>query len=170
MKLKTTSVQLRELRTLLEDTEVTSTSDMIILMHKSKIDETHTCTALSVCFDGTNYWLFDGYHRLAAMQSLGFNTCEVKIYKGSRRDALRRYIKDKLKCIGHNSQRVFKHCLNVLSEDKEWSNTDAQTLSRLFDRKPAFFESVSLYKIQKKPGNLVCFSINKHGTFNLLKR
>lgn len=170
MKLKTVSVQLLMVSTLLEDAEVVQPSDMIINAYRSALEHTQRCSSLSACFDGTNYWLFDGYHRLAAMKSLGFNTCEVKIYKGTRRDALRRYIKDKLKCIGRNNRRVFQHCLNVLCDDQEWSATDGQTLSRLFDRKPAFFERVSLYKIQQKPGSLVCFSINKHGTFNLLKR
>ncbi len=170
MKLKTISLQLLSLRVLSEDAEVAPTAAEITSMYKTTIEQKLTCSPLSVCFDGSNYWLFDGYHRLAAMKSLGFNTCEVKIYRGTRRDAHRRYIKDKLKCIGTKSLRVFKHCLNVLCEDPDWSNTDSKTLSRLFDRKPAFFESISLYRIQQKPGSLVCFSINKHGTINLLKR
>jgi ParB-like chromosome segregation protein Spo0J len=52
---------------------------------------------MKVCFDGEKYWLFDGYHRLEAMKSLGFNRCDVIINRGDRRDALRRYINDKLK-------------------------------------------------------------------------
>jgi hypothetical protein len=169
MKLKKLSLKTNELRGLLEAVEVATTSDVIINAYKSKIERTRTCAALYACFDGTDYWLFDGYHRLAAMKSLGFNTCEVMIFKGTRRDALRRYIKDKLKCIGRTSERVFTHCLNVLYADQEWSDTDNNTLSRLFDRKPAFFQTVKLYKLQQRPGSQVRFSINKHGTFNLIR-
>jgi hypothetical protein len=169
MKLKTLSLKINELRGLLEAVEVATTSDVIINAYKSKIAPTRTCAALYACFDGADYWLFDGYHRLAAMKSLGFNTCEVMIYKGTRRDALRRYIKDKLKCIGLSSKHVFLHCLGLLSEDHEWRSTDAQTLSKLFDRKPAFFDNVKLRTLQTGVGSQVRISINKHGTFNLMK-
>lgn len=169
MKLKTLSLNINELRTLLEGAEVAPTSDVIINAYKSAIEPSRTCAAVSVCFDGSHYWLFDGYHRLAAMKSLGFNSCEIKIYSGTRRDTHRRYIKDKLRCLGRTSMNVFDHCLTVLNEDQEWSNSDTNTLSRLFDRKPAFFQTVKLYKLQPRPGSQVRFSINKHGTFNLMK-
>lgn len=169
MKLITLSLKIAELRGLLEAVEVAKTSDVIINTYKSSIEQTRTCTALYACFDGTDYWLFDGYHRLAAMKSLGFNTCEVMIYKGTRRDAFRRYIKDKLKCKGLSSRHVFLHCLAVLSEDKDWSNSETNTLSRLFDRKPAFFDNVKIRTLETRRGSQVRISINKHGTFNLMK-
>lgn len=166
MKLKTVSLQLIELSALLEDIEVAPTSEALTNTHKSILEQ-HAYSPLSVCFDGVVYWLFDGYHRLAAMQVLGFQTCEVRIYRGTRRDALRRYIKDKLKCKGKLT--VFKHCIHVLSVDETWSVSDGHTLAKLFGRKPAFFENIALFKSQKRPGELVRFSVNKHGTYDLYR-
>lgn len=168
MKLKILSLQLFTLRTLLENVEVVPLNEQIVAAYIQEIEPTRIFSTLKVCFDGTDYWLFDGYHRLEAMKRLGFNTCTVQIFKGSRRDAFRRYIKDKLKCEHRESQNVFKHCLRILSEDEEWSNLDASKLATLFDRKQVFFNNLQHWKSY---GWLYfSISINKHGTFNLLRR
>jgi uncharacterized ParB-like nuclease family protein len=120
MKLKTLSLNLLSLRTLIEAEEVVPLSEGILNKYLAEIGSAQCCSKLGVCFDGTEYWLFDGYHRLEAMKRLGFNMCEIQVYKGTRRDALRRYIKDKLRCRGRQSFSVFKHCLNIISKDIEW--------------------------------------------------
>lgn len=170
MKLKTISLSLVIVKCLEQDVEVAPLSDAIVSTIKESFEARRSCSALSVCFDGTDYWLFDGYHRLEAMRQAGFNTCEVVIYRGSRRDAFRRYIKDKLRCKGRSSIGTFRHCLSVLIEDPEWTALDYQTLSKLFGRKPIFFEKLDLMRLQEKRGQLVGFSINKHGSINLQKR
>lgn len=168
MKLKTVSLEINTVSPLLEDVEVNKTSDQITNTYKSAIESTRTCAPLSVCFDGSDYWLFDGHHRLAAMKSLGFNTCKVTIYKGTRRDAFRRYIKDKLRCQGRSSSGVFSHCLRILDEDPEWSKTDNKTLSTLFGRSPEFFTKIQMFRAQNPAGSVVRLSINKHGSISFV--
>ena len=165
MKLKTLSVSLVTVKILLETTEIAPLIEHIVTSYIQEIEPTRTCSALKACFDGTDYWLFDGYHRLEAMRRLGFNTCSVQIFKGSRRDAFRRYIKDKLRC---GEIKIFKHCLQILTEDKEWSNLDTSKLATLFDRKPVFFHNVK--QIKSRGWHYVSMGINKHGTFNLSMR
>ena len=165
MKLKTLSLAIVTVRPLLEEIEIAPLGEQIVAAHIREIEPTRSCSALKACFDGTDYWLFDGYHRLEAMRRIGFNTCLVQIYNGSRRDAFRRYIKDKLRC-AHT--KTFKHCIQILSEDQEWSNLDAIELARLFDRKQAFFKVVQ--KLKSNGWNFVSLSRNKHGTLNLSMR
>ena len=165
MKLKTLSVAIVTVRPLLEEIEIAPLGEKIVASFIQEIEPTRSCSALKACFDGTDYWLFDGYHRLEAMRRLGFNTCLVQIYNGSRRDAFRRYIKNKLRC-AHT--KTFKHCIQILSEDQEWSNLDTTELARLFDRKPVFFKSVQNLKSHSWLG--IVLGINKHGTFNLSMR
>ncbi len=165
MKLKTLSLDLFTVRTLLEEKEVIPISHKIIESLIPDIKSTYKCDSLSVCFDGANYWLFDGYHRLEAMKRLGFNACKVKVYRGTRRDALQRYINDKLKSTESN---VFKSCIRLLAEDAKWSVLDSQNLSKIFDRNIVFFENIKLFK--KFAWKYVCLSRNKHGTLNLLQR
>lgn len=165
MKLKTLSVALVTVNSLLEKTEVAPLDEPIVTSYIQEIEPTRSCSALKACFDGTDYWLFDGYHRLEAMRRLGFNTCAAQVFKGSRRDAFRRYIKDKLRC---GEMKIFKHCLQILTEDKEWSNLDASKLATLFDRKPVFFHNVK--QIKSRGWSYARMGINKHGTFTLSMR
>jgi hypothetical protein len=136
------------------------------------IEPTKDASPMKVCFDGEKYWLFDGYHRLEAMKSLGVNRCDVIIYRGNRRDALRRYIKDKFKGKYEFQQhKVFKHCMKLVTEDPEWSLCETKELARLFNRKPVFFENIRVHASIKE-GAHHHFSIksNKHGTIDFGKR
>lgn len=167
MKLKTLSLQLFTVRTLFENVEVVPLNEQIVAAYIQEIEPTRICSTLKVCFDGSDYWIFDGYHRLEAMKRLGFNTCTVQIFKESRRDGFRRYIKDKLRCEKQDSMSVFTHCLRILTEDDEWLNLDASKLATLFGRKQVFFNTVKL--IKSHGWNYARKSINKHGTFTLLR-
>lgn len=43
--------------------------------------------AVDVMFDGTNYWLFDGFHRVDAHQLAGLTEIAVKVHQGTLADA-----------------------------------------------------------------------------------
>ena len=167
MKIKTVWLEIVTVRGLLNDIEILPSSASIVETLRQEIEATREYEPLSVCFDGSDYWLFDGYHRLEAMKLLGFNACWVRVYRGSRRDALRRYIRDKLKSKGQGNRLVFKHCLRVLSEDPEWSHASSNDLSRLFGRKPAFFETLREHQSQQPSSRRVGFCVNKHGSISL---
>jgi hypothetical protein len=46
------------------------------------------CPLVDVFFDGSDYWLADGFHRLIACRSLGLAEIEVEVHDGSRHDAI----------------------------------------------------------------------------------
>jgi hypothetical protein len=172
MKLKLLSVDIVAIEPLIKDTEIFPNSSEIVNEWVQLIEPTKESSPLKVCFDGEKYWLFDGYHRLEAMKSLGFNRCDVIIYRADRRDALRRYIKDKLRVKGERSvSKVFKHCMKLMIEDPVWSALEDDDLSRLFDRKPRFFENLKAFaSIEDRPWFYFCLSVNKHGTFDFCSR
>jgi hypothetical protein len=172
MKLKLRSIEIIAIETLISGTEAFPNSHEIVNEWTLLIKPTKDSSPLKVCFDGQKYWLFDGYHRLEAMKTLGFNRCDVIIYRGDRRDALRRYIKDKLRVKGVRSvSKVFKHCLDVLIKDKEWLDLDSKQLANMFSRKPRFFENLRVFaSIQDRPWFYFCLSVNKHGTFDFCSR
>ena len=169
MKIKTINVETVQLSCLLAGDEVAALSDSVLENYKTVIAQTRTCAPLSVCFDGTEYWLFDGYHRLAVLGHLGISACQVMVYKGDRRDALRRYIADKLRSkepAPHT--RVFRHCLRRLRTDTVWSTMPSSQLASLFARKPAFFDNLRLWNPDQRNDHLV-FCRNKHGSVSLIK-
>jgi len=43
---------------------------------------------VSVCFDGTDRWLLDGFHRVYAARKAGLTSIQAKVWKGNRDDAL----------------------------------------------------------------------------------
>ena len=87
MKLKLLSVEILAIETLISETEIFPNSREIIDEWVRFIAPTNQVSPMKVCFDGDKHWLFDGYHRLEAIKSLGFNRCDVIVYRGDRRDA-----------------------------------------------------------------------------------
>lgn len=62
---------------------------------------------ISVFFDGANYWLADGFHRMAARGAAGISSIFATVHMGSRRDAI-------LFSVGANA----RHGLRRSTEDK----------------------------------------------------
>jgi len=83
-----------------------------------------------VFFDGTDYWLADGFHRVLAAKKLGYTKIDAEIHQGTQRDAvlfscgvnadhgLRRTNADKRRA-------VFK-----LLRDGEWGQWSSQEIAR----------------------------------------
>ena len=73
------------------------TNDDAIDSYVESIEGGHSFPPVEVYFDGTKYWLADGFHRLLAYKRAGKTEVHSKIFKGSRKDAL-------LHALGANSQ------------------------------------------------------------------
>lgn len=139
-------------------------SPAIAEAYRNQRDSGEGIAPLRVCFDGQKYWLFDGYHRLGVLHHF----CTVVVYRGNQEDASRRYIKDKLRVRGRVGVHVFKHCISEIYA--RWSHLDNETLARFFGRKPVFFDNIRhLFGADKSYANRRFFSVNKHGTINLMQ-
>ena len=143
---------------------VVPVSPAIAESYRNQLDTGHALDPLQVCFDGEKYWLFDGYHRLEALSHL----CTVVVYRGTQEDAYRRYIKDKLRVRGRAGLHVFKHCIGEIRS--RWAHLDNESLARHFGRKPVFFDNIrNFFGSDQSYANRPFFSVNKHGTINLMR-
>jgi hypothetical protein len=86
--------------------------------------------AVTVFFDGTNYWLADGFHRVLAARQIGLPMLEVDVRDGTPRDAL-------LFGIGANANHGVRRtkadkrkAITVLLEDPEWSQWSNREIAR----------------------------------------
>lgn len=82
-------------------------------------------------YDGTHYWLTDGFHRIMAAELLGAVEMAVEVRSGTRRDAV-------LDAVGANAEHGFRRtnadkrqAVLVLLEDAEWSAKSDREIARL---------------------------------------
>lgn len=97
-----------------------------------------------VFFDGTDHWLADGFHRVAAMKSNGLLEIEVEIREGSVRDA-------KLFAIGannlHGRNMSFDEIRNNIIEmlkDEEWGQWSDDRIAKSVN-----VSRITVYRIRK---------------------
>ncbi len=79
-----------------------------------------TFPPVDVMFDGTNYWLTDGFHRLAAARRAGREEIEARVSSGDRRSAI-------LAAVGANQAHGLRRtnddkrrAVRALLSDEEW--------------------------------------------------
>ncbi|MBN2196841.1 MAG: ParB N-terminal domain-containing protein [Polyangiaceae bacterium] len=80
-----------------------------------------TLPPVDVVYDGAEYWLVDGYHRVAAHEARGHTTVAVRGHQGTRRDAI-------LFAAGANAthglrrgRRDAQRAVRLLLRDPAWS-------------------------------------------------
>lgn len=66
-----------------------ATNDDAINSYADSMREGATFPPIVAYYDGSKYWLADGFHRFLAAQRNDFETIDGEVYEGSRTDALR---------------------------------------------------------------------------------
>lgn len=85
---------------------------------------------VTVFYDGREYWLADGFHRLAASEAAGLTKVQCDIRQGTRREAI-------LHSVGANATHGMRRtnedkrrAVRVLLEDQEWSQWSDREIAR----------------------------------------
>ena len=104
------------------------TIDDYVEVMKEKGDEPFP--AVVVFYDGTDFWLSDGFHRRAAAVKAGLTTLKARIHQGTQRDAI-------LHSVGANATHGLRrsnadkrHAVSILLGDKEWSSWSNREIAR----------------------------------------
>ena len=66
-----------------------ATNDDAIESYAEEMMQGAEFPAITLYYDGTKYWLADGFHRLLAIKRNGGNSIEADVQPGSRSDALK---------------------------------------------------------------------------------
>ena len=125
-------------------------SDEAIADYYNVIREGGKLPPITVFFDGTRYFLADGWHRYFAHKSAGMATIEVEVIKGTRREAqkyamgannthgLQRTVADKRKAV------------TMAFDDIEWAELSSREIAKLCNVSHTFVD-----KIRKEIGAVV---------------
>ena len=89
-----------------------------------------TFPPVTVFYDGSDYWLADGFHRVAAARQMGATGISADVRQGSRRDAI-------LHSVGANADHGLRRtnadkrrAVLALLHDKEWSQWSDREIAR----------------------------------------
>jgi len=121
-----------------------------------------------VFFDGSEYWLADGFHRHAAYAGLARKEIPVDIRQGARRDAI-------LHSVGANSVHGLRRtnedkrrAVMVLLNDPEWGQWSNREISRQCRVSPGTVDKARL-SLPKIGSDEPRAYINKHGNQSQMK-
>jgi hypothetical protein len=89
-----------------------------------------TFPAIVVFFDGTSYWLADGFHRLLAHRCAGFDTIKADVRKGTRRDALLHSVSANADHGHRRTNEDKRRAIDILLHDPEWSRWSDNEIAR----------------------------------------
>lgn len=133
-----------------------------VLEYARAMQEGHYFPAVAVFYDGSHYWLADGFHRLAASHQAGFRDIEVDLKLGTRRQAI-------LYAVGSNATHGLRrtpadklHGVKLLLQDEEWGRWSDRAIARQTATSHPFVARVRA----RFTGNISSERIytNKHGT------
>lgn len=121
-----------------------------------------------VFYDGTDYWLADGFHRARAAEQAGNKSIKVEVRQGIRRDAI-------LYSVGANTAHGVRRtnadkrrAVMTLLNDAEWAKWSDREIAKRTGTSNAFVGGIrppSLLTIHSEPKTYT----TKHGTTSTMK-
>lgn len=85
---------------------------------------------VTVFYDGSEYWLADGYHRLAAAVEVQLSEIEAEVHQGDRREALLFALGANAKHGLRRSNADKRRAVLTMLQDPEWSAWSNRELAR----------------------------------------
>lgn len=151
----------------------------VVAEYALAMQQGHSFPPVVVFYDGHDYWLADGFHRVNAALSAGFLELAVELKLGTKRDAV-------LYAVGanasHGLRRTLKdkhHAVILILKDKEWSQLSDREIARLTQtshplvaklrqERTGKVSSQRLYR--SKNGALALMNVSKIGKSQSLKK
>ena len=104
--------------------------DEVVQRYVEALKAKATFPPIVVYYDGEDYWLADGFHRLKAYRELKRQKVAVEIHQGSRREAI-------LHAVGANAEHGLprtredvRRAIDTLLRDPEWSQWSDREIAR----------------------------------------
>lgn len=106
-----------------------STSDDAISSYAEEMVAGAQFPPITVFYDGSKYWLADGFHRFLAAQRNEFETISAEVHEGARTDALRHALGANSTNGVHRSNSDKRNAVEVALE--EWPNMSNSVIAEM---------------------------------------
>ena len=143
-------------------------NQMTVVEYAKEIKEGHRFPPIVVFYDGTFYWLSDGFHRLSAHRLADLRNIEVELKLGTLREAI-------LYAVGANAEHGLRrsiqdkyHAVRMFLLDEEWSQWSDRMIAKHTVTSHPFVAKV---RISIKGGNVSTPStkVSKNGSSSTLE-
>ena len=138
-----------------------SINQMTVVEYSEAIQQGHRFPPIVVFYDGTSYWLSDGFHRLSAHRLALVREIEVDLKLGTLRDAI-------LYAVGANAEHGLRrttadkhHAVGLVLADEEWSSWSDRMIARITFTSHPFVAKVRSILIESVSSERIY--TNKHG-------
>lgn len=125
-----TTLELSQIRTDGGTQSRTSMYGHVVYEYADAMKEGVRFPPITVFFDGTDYWLADGFHRLSATKEAGFKEIIADVKEGTQRDAV-------LYSVGANATHGLmrttmdkRKAVETLLKDEEWGKWSDREIAR----------------------------------------
>lgn len=120
-----------------------------------------------VYFDGSDYWLADGFHRYHAYRKAGIEATEVKVEKGTQRDAILYSLQANARHGRRRSAADKRKAVDTLLGDDEWSGWSVNLIAQKCAVSHRFVAEIKALTSQNGSENVTYRT--KHGTTATMK-
>jgi hypothetical protein len=87
--------------------------------------------AITVFHDGTNHWLADGFHRVAAAKKAGYTDIQADVHSGTQRDAIRHSVGVNATHGKRRTNADKRRAVQRLLRDEEWGKYTDNYIAKL---------------------------------------
>lgn len=115
--------------------------------------------AVKIKFDGSDFWLWDGFHRYHATRKSGAKTISAIVEKGTRRDAQLASFKANSTNGLHRSNADKRKAVNAMLDDPEWGEWPGSRIAQACDVSEGL---VRLIRDEREKGS---FATQNHDTY-----
>ena len=105
-------------------------SQLVVADYAEEMKEDTTFPPVTVFYDGTSYWLADGFHRYYAAKKIDAKEIEAEVHDGDQREATLYAVKANHKHGHRRSNPDKKKAVLILLNDPEWSQWSDSEVAR----------------------------------------
>jgi hypothetical protein len=113
-----------------------------IVSYAEAMDDGAVFPPVTVFYDGTTYWLADGFHRLEATRRGSVKTIAADVRQGTRRDAILFSVGANAQHGLHRSNDDKRRAVTLLLSDSEWVKWSDREIAKACGVSPTFVGSL----------------------------